>query len=288
MTTNNTEDYVRIVQEAAASLKTNLNWDKITDKPKIGLVLGSGLGHFVEGLSNKQVVTYDKIKHQPHSTVPGHAGQWVYGKTSSSVPVLVAQGRVHAYEGHDLSLVTLGIRMMNELGIKHVILTNAAGSVNPSFNPGELMLMDDHINLQFRSPLMGLLDNKLGPRFVPMGDAYDKAVNDAVHKICAEKHKDIVIRRGVYAADPGPQYETPAEIRMFSKLGVDAIGMSTVPETIVARQVGMRVNGVSCITNYGCGLSNTPPSHEEVTLIGKQTAPKFCVVLNEMIEVIRG
>lgn len=280
-------NFLKIVHEASSSLKTKLKWTTIKQKPLIGLVLGSGLGHFVDDLTEKRIVPYDKIKHQPVSGVSGHAGQWVYGKTTQGHPVLVAQGRVHFYEGHSLFLITLAIRMFKELGVKHVILTNAAGSVNLSFKPGDLMLMDDHINLQFHSPLQGLGDS-LGQRFVGLADAYDKRVNDAVIKICREKHPEISLQRGVYAALPGPQYETPAEIRMLGKLGADAIGMSTIPETIVAKQIGLRVNGVSCITNFGCGLSNVAPNHEEVKEIGKQTAPKFCVVLNEMIEVIHG
>ncbi len=274
-----------IVKESSASLKTKLKWNTLKAKPKVALVLGSGLGHFTENLTDKRVVPYKNVKHQPQSGVSGHAGQWVYGKTTQGHPVLVAQGRVHFYEGRSLFMITLAIRMMKELGLEHVILTNAAGSVNLNFKPGDLMLMDDHINLQFHSPLQGLGDS-LGQRFVNLGNAYEKSINDAVIKICREKHPEISLLRGVYAADLGPQYETPAEIRMIGKLGADAIGMSTVPETIVAKQIGLKVNGISCITNFGCGLSETAPNHEEVKEIGKQTAPKFCVVLSEMIGVI--
>lgn len=283
---NKQTDYLSQILQASNTLKEKLKWKQMAHHPKTAIVLGSGLGAFSESLQNKLAVPYTDIPHMPASKVPGHAGQWVCGQTKAGHPVLVAQGRIHYYEGHDYPKVTLPIRIMKELGITHVILTNAAGSVNPNFLPGDFMLLSDHINLTGESPLRGLFGEKLGPQFVDMSEPYVRRINAAILDICKKQKPDLRIHQGVYCGLTGPNYETPAEVKMLGKLGADAVGMSTVPECLVARQAGLKVSGVSCITNLGCGLSDQPLNHEEVGDMAKKRAPDFCCLLTQMVELI--
>lgn len=251
--------------------------------PRTAVVLGSGLGAFTATLKNADAIPYGDIPHMPVSAVPGHAGRFVVGKTEKNISVIALEGRVHAYEGHDLSAVTFYVRLLARLGVKRLILTNAAGSVNPSYRPGDFVLIDDHINFSGHTPLTGIFDSGLGPRFVDMSRAYDGDLNSALVELAAKSRPRIRLHRGVYAGVAGPQYETPAEIRMLGKLGADVVGMSTVPETIVARQCGLMVNGISCVTNYGAGLSEAKLHHEEVAKAAAECADDFMALVNGMI-----
>jgi len=228
--------------------------------PRVGLVLGSGLGAFADSLGGPKI-PYAEIAHMPRSKVVGHAGNLCFGEVGS-VPVVCMQGRVHFYEGHDLDAVVHGVRVMAKLGCTAVLLTNAAGGCDPNFSAGDLMIVSDHVNLTTRSPLIGPNDDALGPRFPDMSVAYDKDFRDDL--AAAAKELGIELREGVYAWLTGPSYETPAEIRMLQKLGVSAVGMSTVPEVIALRHMGVRTAALSCITNLAAGLSSAPLDHKEV------------------------
>lgn len=274
------------VEEAVARVRAELQWESQQPKPEVALVLGSGLGAWADALKDRVVLPYKRVPHMKESAVPGHAGQWVCGTTRTKKRVLVAQGRVHYYEGYDWATVTLHIRIMQGLGIKHVVLTNAAGSVNPGFHPGNFMLLDDHINLTGSSPLRGIVDERLGKRFVDMSEPYCRRTNEALMARAKRSSTPMNLHRGVYIALQGPNYETPAEIRMLHRLGGDAVGMSTAAETIVARQCSMKVTGISCITNYGSGITGNTLSHEEVAAVGKAAAPKFGWLLDELCTLV--
>ncbi|SFJ28918.1 purine-nucleoside phosphorylase [Thermoflavimicrobium dichotomicum] len=241
-------------------------------QPRIGLILGSGLGVLAEEIQDPVTIPYGQIPHFPISTVEGHAGQLVIG-TLENQPVVVMQGRFHLYEGHELASVTFPIRVMKELGVDTILVTNAAGGVNESFEPGDLMIIRDHINLMFRNPLIGPNDPELGPRFPDMSQAYDAELRQLAHRVAEEQ--GIKVQEGVYAGVLGPSYETPAEIRMIRKVGGDAVGMSTVPEVIVARHAGIRVLGISCISNMAAGILPQPLSHEEVMETAERVKEKF-------------
>ncbi|WP_241154423.1 purine-nucleoside phosphorylase [Staphylospora marina] len=234
---------------------------RISVRPKIGLILGSGLGVLAEELEGAVRIPYGDIPHFPVSTVEGHAGELVIG-TLEGKPVVVMSGRFHLYEGHDPAKAAFPIRVMKEIGVETVLVTNAAGGVNESFEPGDLMIINDHINLMFRNPLIGPNDDELGPRFPDMSTAYDPELRKLARNVA--EAEGIAIREGVYAAVLGPSYETPAEIRMIRKIGGDAVGMSTVPEVLVARHAGIRVLGISCISNMAAGILPQPLTHEEV------------------------
>lgn len=272
-------------QEAASILKTKLHWQNQASKPKTAIVLGSWLGSFSDVLENKMAVAYADIPHLPPSQVSGHAGQFVLGTTKNQIPLLIMQGRIHYYEGHDLPTVTLPIRVLTELGIKHVILTGACGSVNPAFKPGDLVLIDDHLNLMSHSPLHGFFDPKIGPQFLDLSEPYDSRINNLVFERCRAKYP-MNIQRGVYAGVPGPNYETPAEVRMLSRLGADIVGMSIVHECIVAKQCGLTVNGVACVCNYGSGLGSHKLDHHDVKVAAGAAAKNFSDLLLEMIGTI--
>jgi purine-nucleoside phosphorylase len=237
----------------AIRAKTNL-------APRVGLVLGSGLGAFADALGGPKI-PYADIPHMPTSKVVGHAGNLCFGEVGS-IPVVCMQGRVHFYEGHDLDAVVHGVRTMARLGVKAVLLTNAAGGCEPTWTAGDLMIVTDHVNLTTRSPLIGPNDDALGPRFPDMSVAYDKDFRDDL--AAAGKELGIPLREGVYAWLTGPSYETPAEIRALRTLGVSAVGMSTVPEVIALRHMGVRTAALSCITNLAAGLSSAPLDHKEV------------------------
>ena len=246
---------------------------------KIAVVLGSGLGGFANALSKPQFLPYSKISGFPISTVDGHSGRFVHGFIGET-PVLLMQGRVHRYEGYTAQQVVFPIRTLKSWGIEKLILTNASGGINPDFEVGDLMVITDHLNLTGDSPLIGPNDAKLGTRFLDMTEAYSKRLRDLA------KSLDPNLREGVYAGLLGPCYETPAEIRMLKILGADAVGMSTVFETIAARHLGMEVLGISCISNKAAGLSGTKLSHEEVTAAGQKASKKFADLLTRLIPLI--
>ncbi|SEN20886.1 purine-nucleoside phosphorylase [Lihuaxuella thermophila] len=249
-------------------------------RPKIGLILGSGLGVLAEEIAQPVHIDYQEIPHFPVSTVEGHAGKLIIG-TLENQAVVTMSGRFHLYEGHDPSSVTFPIRVMKELGVETMLVTNAAGGVNESFAPGDLMLISDHINLMFRNPLIGPNDPELGVRFPDMSEAYDPHLRQLAKRVA--EAEEIHLREGVYAGVLGPSYETPAEIRMIRKMGGDAVGMSTVPEVIVARHAGIRVLGISCITNMAAGILPQPLSHEEVMETANRVKTKFIGLVKGII-----
>lgn len=255
--------------------------DHITKPPQIGLILGSGLGVLADQIEVESVIPYGNIPHFPVSTVEGHAGEFVFGQLGGQ-QVAAMRGRFHLYEGYDARQVTFPVRVMKQLGIHTLIVTNAAGGVNTSFQAGDLMLITDHLNLMYRNPLTGPNDERLGVRFPDMSEAYSLRLREvAVH--VADRHK-INLKQGVYAAVTGPTYETPAEVRMLRFLGADAVGMSTVPEVIAARHMNMSVIGISCITNMAAGILPQPLSHAEVVVAAEQARPQFVQLLLAIIE----
>jgi len=253
---------------------------KLKEKPTIGLVLGSGLGVLAEEIENPTVIPYQEIPGFTVSTVVGHKGQLVVGRLQGK-QVVAMQGRFHYYEGHDLSDVVFPIRVMKLLGVEKLIVTNAAGGVNENYRPGDLMLIKDHINLTGRNPLIGPNDDSLGPRFPDMSEAYSRALRDVARSVAAEQ--GIPLQEGVYVGLLGPSYETPAEIRMLRILGGDAVGMSTVPEVIVARHMQMQVLGISCISNMAAGILEQPLSHEEVMETTEKVKAKFLALVKGVL-----
>ncbi len=243
---------------------------------KIAVVLGSGLGNFADALSHTQVLPYSKISDFPVSTVEGHTGQFVHGFVGKT-PVLLMQGRVHRYEGYTAQQVISPIRMLKTWGIEKLILTNAAGGINHQFEVGDLMLITDHLNLTGDNPLVGPNDPRLGTRFPDMSDAYSRRLRDLAKSMQPD------LREGVYAGMLGPCYETPAEIRMLQILGADAVGMSTVFETIAATHLSIETMGISCICNKAAGFSGVKLTHEEVTAAGKAASKKFTDLLIRLI-----
>lgn len=249
--------------------------------PEIGIVLGSGLGDFARLVDRKAEVSYASLPGFPVSTVAGHAGKLIFGYVRA-VPVVVMQGRVHYYEGYSMNEVVAPIRLMGLLGAKKLLLTNAAGGVNTSFTPGDLMLITDHISAFVPSPLRGENPQELGPRFPDMSRVYDEEMGRAVLEAGEKLGQEL--RQGVYLQWQGPNYETPAEIRMFRTLGADAVGMSTVCEAIAARHMGLRVCAISCITNMACGILPKPLSHEEVQQTADRVKDKFQALVLESLE----
>lgn len=244
------------LQEATAFIKKQLS-----DQPHVGLILGSGLGMLADEIKNPVKIKYDVIPGFPVSTVEGHAGQLVIGELEG-VSVIAMQGRFHYYEGYGLDSVTFPVRVMKQLGVEKLFVTNAAGGVNESFEPGNLMLITDHINNTGQDPLFGPNDNEQGVRFPDLSQAYDRKLQALAKDVAEELSLDL--KSGVYVWNTGPSYETPAEIKMLQKVGGDAVGMSTVPEVIVARHVGLDVLGISCISNMAAGILDQPLNHEEV------------------------
>ncbi len=247
---------------------------------EVGIILGSGLGDYAEALADAKVLPYEQIPQFPVSTVPGHAGQWCAG-TLHGKRVAMMRGRFHYYEGYSLQDVTLPVRAMQRLGVKTLIVTNAAGGVNTGFAPGDLMLIRDVINMTAANPLFGQNLSAFGPRFPDMSKAMDADLR-TLAKSCAQA-QGITLREGVYAQMTGPSFETPAEIRMLRTLGADAVGMSTVPEVIVARHGGMRVLGISCITNMAAGILDQPLNHEEVMETGNRVKHTFRSLLDSIV-----
>ncbi|OFO62835.1 purine-nucleoside phosphorylase [Peptoniphilus sp. HMSC075B08] len=256
---------------------------KIKNQPEIGIVLGSGLGDFADAIEDKIEIPYTEIPGFPVSTVKGHDGKLIFGKINSK-EVCVMKGRIHYYEGYDIKEVVYPIEVLAGLGIKTLILTNAAGGVNTDFEPADLMIINDHINLMGKNPLIGPNDEDLGPRFPDMTDLYNKDLIEVAEK--SAKKLGIDIQEGVYMYFTGPSYETAAEVRMARILGADAVGMSTVPEAIIARHRGLKILGISTITNMSTGILDTPLDHTEVVEVGQEVAGKFKELLKEIIEEI--
>ena len=230
------------------------------DFPKTALILGSGMGKFGDEMEIESIISYDNIPDFPQPTVKGHAGRLLIGKVGTT-PLICMQGRMHLYEGHPAAKLAVSIRTLKKLGVEILIITNAAGSLHLDMPAGSVMRIDDHVNMSGHNPLIGLNDDTVGPRFFDMTEAYDPQLREQLAD--SAKKLDIHLYNGVYVQLAGPNFETPAEIRMFAKLGIDAVGMSTVQECLVARHAGIKVAGLSLITNLGAGLSPTPLSHEE-------------------------
>ncbi|MBX3295982.1 MAG: purine-nucleoside phosphorylase [Acidobacteria bacterium] len=277
--------------EAAEFIK-----QKTDHRPRIAIVLGSGLGAFGDELNDAVAIPYEEIPHFVRSTVEGHAGSLVIG-TSGDVPLIVQQGRFHYYEGYSMEQVMFPMRVFGRMGIEAVVLTNAAGSLKAGMRPGDLMLIADHINMMGVNPLRGPNDARFGPRFPDMTEVYDRELQrsideeaNGIAKERAEAGKDKTFKdflhRGIYCALSGPTYETPAEIRLYRTLGADAVGMSTVPEAIAARHQGTRVAGISCITNFAAGMTDDIIHHEEVMEVGARVSEIFKELLRRVIKRI--
>src|SRR6476659_7547656 len=253
---------------------------RVKQEPHIAVVLGSGLGDFADEFQNAVAIPYAEIPGFPTSTAQGHAGRLVVG-TVSDVPVLAMQGRVHYYEGYSLEEVTFPVRAFGLLGIKTLILTNAAGGINVQLTQGALMVISDHLNLMGVNPLRGPNDERFGPRFPDLTEVYSRELQELA--IEEARELGVTLRRGIYAGLAGPSYETPAEIHMLRAFGADAVGMSTVPEAIVARQMGIKVLGISCITNMAAGISEQPINHAEVMETGERVRATFAQLLRRII-----
>lgn len=268
-------DEMKRIDEAAAKVLA------VCGKADIGVILGSGLGDYAEALEDAVELPYSEIPGFPRSTVAGHAGMWCCG-TLYGKRVVMMQGRFHYYEGYGMKDVTLPVRVMQKIGVKTLIVTNAAGGVNLGYHPGELMVIGDIFSMTAQNPLIGPNLDAFGPRFPDMSCAFDKELRALAHE-CANE-QGFALREGVYAQMTGPTYETPAEIRMLRTLGADAVGMSTVPEVIVARHGGMRVLGISCITNMAAGILDQPLNHAEVTETANHVKGQFRNLLDRIIE----
>jgi len=263
------------LDEAAAAVRARCG-----PPPDVAIVLGSGLGDFADGLGDAVVAPYDTLPHWPRSRVVGHAGRLVVGGVAGK-RVAALSGRVHVYEGHPMATVVFAVRVMARLGVPRLILTNAAGGINTDFGQGALMVIDDHINLMAGNPLIGPNDERMGPRFPDMSEVYSRRLRALADD--AARVAGIAVRHGVYVAVHGPSYETPAEIRAFRALGADAVGMSTAPEAIAARHMGVEVLGISCITNMAAGVLDQPLVHDEVMETARRVRGSFIALLEGVI-----
>lgn len=257
--------------------------ERVSTVPEIGIILGSGLGSLADRIENASSIPYKDIPNFANSHALGHANELVFGKLSGK-SIVAMKGRFHYYEGYTANEVTFPIHIMNALGVQKLIITNACGAVNTDFNPGDLMIISDHINLTGTNPFIGPNDDELGPRFTDLSNVYDLQFQSLAQNI-AFKNK-IHIRKGVYAWWTGPAYETPAEIRMIRTLGADAVGMSTVPEAMVAAYYGMNTLGISCLTNMACGILDQPLNHDEVIDTASKVKTKFSTLITEIIREI--
>lgn len=257
---------------------------KIDFEPKVAIVLGSGLGNFAKVVDVKDELPYSEIEGFPVSTVPGHAGKFIFGYIKE-VPVVLMQGRVHYYEGYPITDVVLPTRLMKMMGAKILFLTNASGGINPAFHAGAFMMLKDHISCFAPNPLVGPNIDELGTRFPDMSHVYDEDLQEIIKETAREN--DIELFEGVYAQLTGPSFESPAEIQMLHKMGVDAVGMSTVVEAIAANHMGMKICGVSCVCNLAAGMSPTPLTHEEVQEAANAAAPRFEKLLVESVTKFR-
>jgi purine-nucleoside phosphorylase len=262
-------------QEAARLIRTRTS----ADLP-VAIVLGSGLGAFAEDLTDATEIPYDEIPGFARATVEGHVGRLVIGK-AGEITIAAMQGRFHFYEGYSLEEVTFPVRVLKLLGVRTLVLTNAAGTLNIEYTPGSLMVISDHLNLLGDHPLRGANDERFGPRFPDLTSVYAQRLQDIV--IDEANALGLEVRRGIYAALSGPSYETPAEIHMVRTLGADVVGMSTVPEAIVARHMDMQVVGISCITNLAAGVSDQPIDHSQVMAIGERVRGSFTALLKRVI-----
>jgi purine-nucleoside phosphorylase len=269
-------EYYDKIAEAAESVRARAG-----ATPDVAIVLGSGLGEFTSALGDAVSCAYGEIPHWPASAVVGHAGRLVVG-TIHGKRVAALSGRAHVYEGHDLRTVTFPVRVLGQLGVRTIILTNAAGGINLDFKPGTLMLIDDHLNLMGTNPLVGPNDDRLGPRFPDMTEVYSARLRGLALE--ASKAAGVPLAHGVYVGLHGPSYETPAEIRYLRAIGADAVGMSTVPEAIVARHMGMEVLGISCIANPAAGVLPEPLVHADVMEVARRVRAEFCALLEAIIE----
>ncbi len=279
---NQVPEYIvdeRLLQQAALFIKS-----KIGAMPQLAAILGSGLGPFADAAQNAVSIPTSTIPNYPVSTVSGHAGRWVFGEIEGK-PILLMQGRIHTYEGYPISRVTFPVHLMAELGVKKLIVTNAAGGVNPLFKPGDLMLIDDQINLMFANPLRGQHEHKWGPRWPDMSDPYSRELQEVAMSVARELH--IPLRRGVLLASKGPSYESAAEVQMARRLGAEALTMSTVPEVITAVYRRMKVLGISCITNLATGLSHQKLDHAEVTETANRISETFARLMRGIVKEIR-
>jgi purine-nucleoside phosphorylase len=268
-------DYFDRIKEAADLIRS-----RVSEVPRVGIVLGSGLGDFAGSLAGGVSMPYEELPHWPASRVVGHEGRLVVGASQGRTVAALA-GRCHAYEGHDLRTVTFAVRVLGLLGVKTLILTNAAGGVNTAFSQGALMVIDDHINLIGDNPLVGANDDRFGVRFPDMTEVYSSRLRSLADR--AARRMSLLLPHGVYVALRGPSYETPAEIRYLRIIGADAVGMSTVPEAIVARHMGMEVLGISCITNMAAGVLPQPLNHAEVMQTATRVRGQFIGLLEGII-----
>jgi purine-nucleoside phosphorylase len=269
------------IDEVAAAVRARSNY-----QPRVALILGSGLGGLAESIENPDFIPFNELPHWPESTAPGHVGRLVIGKLENQV-VMVMQGRIHFYEGYSMSQVTLPIRVMQRLGVEILVVTNAAGAINPDFSPGDLMLINDNLNLVGMmgfNPLIGPNLDDLGPRFPDISQAYDRKLSELARQSAGEA--GIPLREGVYAGLSGPSFEGPADLRFLRVIGADAVGMSTVPEVIVARHGNTRVLGISGISNKANLDGNTSTSHEEVLEAGIHMVPKLEKILRIFLRKI--
>jgi purine-nucleoside phosphorylase len=262
--------------EAAAAVRA-----AVSRTPRIGVVLGSGLGSLADRLADREVLPYSVIPHFPTPTVPGHQGHLVAGELGRA-RLVVLQGRFHHYEGHDLDAVTFPVRVLQRLGVTTLILTAAAGGIAPGLRPGDVVCLSDHLNLLGRNPLRGPNDDRLGPRFPDMTEVYSRRLRDLA--AAEARTRSLDLKSGVYACVPGPSYETPAEVKMLAALGADVVGMSTVPEAIVARHAGMTVLAFALVTNAAAGLGESPIHHQDVLDAGRRAVPQ----LGGLIEAVVG
>jgi purine-nucleoside phosphorylase len=259
------------IQAAAAAVR-----QRSSLSPKVGIILGSGLGSFADTFEQKVVVPYSELPGFPTSSVPGHAGRLVVGLLGGE-PVVAMQGRVHLYEGYPAWQVAFPARVLCALGVHTLVVTNAAGGIRADLEPADLMAITDHINLSGHNPLTGHNDDRLGPRFPDLSNAYDAGLRELLMQ--AARRLEIPLKEGVYVWLAGPSYETPAEIRMLRTLGVDAVGMSTVPEVIAAAHMGVKVAGISCITNFAAGIAKKPLNHQEVAETAERVRDRFAALL---------
>ncbi|NIK12360.1 purine-nucleoside phosphorylase [Alkalibacillus sp. S2W] len=267
------------IQESEQYISQQLN----ASKPTIGLILGSGLGILAEEIENPVTIPYSEIPHFPQSTVSGHKGQLVIGELQGK-QVVAMQGRFHYYEGYDMQHVTFPVRVMKQLGVEKLLVTNAAGGINESFDPGDLMIIQDHINNMGDNPLIGKNIDELGPRFPDMSEAYDRDLRKLAEAAAADLN--LSVRKGVYVGNTGPTYETASEVKMLRTLGGDAVGMSTVPEVIVANHAGIDVLGISCISNMAAGILDQPLSHDEVIETTEKVRQQFIQLVKQILQTM--
>jgi len=273
------QEFLAKIEQSASFIKEQLKGNI----PEVGLILGSGLGVLSEQIANPLVIKYEEIPGFPVSTVEGHAGELVIGDLEGKV-VLALKGRFHYYEGYSIQLVTLPVRIMKKLGIENLIITNAAGGINEDFEPGDIMIIKDHINFAFVNPLIGANLEEFGPRFPDLSRSYSPELIQIAHQ--AAQESGLVIKEGVYIYGSGPSYETPAEVRAVRFLGADAVGMSTVPEVLAAVHSGMKVLGISCISNMAAGIMDQPLTHQEVMETTEKIKDSFSHLVRKIIAKI--